>query len=73
MAELPNLHSACHLMLIDFCIKFREFSSYRADTICDRQTDGQTDRRPRKNNMSLDPEGGRHNHCYNLKVKVKYV
>ena len=26
--------------------------------ICDRQTDGQTDRRPGKNNMSPDPEGG---------------
>ena len=43
------------------------FSSYRADTICDRQTgrrtDGQTDgwsdrRTPGKNNMSPDPEGG---------------
>ena len=25
-AELPFLHSACHLMLIDTCIKFREYS-----------------------------------------------
>ena len=25
-AELPFLHSAYHLMLIDFCIKFREYS-----------------------------------------------
>ena len=25
-AELPFLHSACHLMLIDNCIKFREYS-----------------------------------------------
>ena len=25
-AELPLLHSACHLMLIDICIKFREYS-----------------------------------------------
>ena len=36
-AQLPFLHSARHLMLIDICIKFREFSfwfsSYRADTI----------------------------------------
>ena len=24
--ELPFLHSACHLMLIDICIKFREYS-----------------------------------------------
>ena len=25
-AELPFLHSACHLMLINICIKFREYS-----------------------------------------------
>ena len=25
-AELPFLHSALHLMLIDICIKFREYS-----------------------------------------------
>ena len=25
-AELPFLHSAHHLMLIDICIKFREYS-----------------------------------------------
>ena len=25
-AELPYLHSARHLMLIDICIKFREYS-----------------------------------------------
>ena len=25
-AELPFLHSACHLMLTDICIKFREYS-----------------------------------------------
>ena len=25
-AELPFLHSARHLMLIDICIKFREYS-----------------------------------------------
>ena len=24
--ELPFLHSACHLMLIDICIKFRDYS-----------------------------------------------
>ena len=33
--------------------------------VTDRQTDGQTDRqtdrRPGENNMSPDPEGGRHN------------
>ena len=26
MTELPFLHSARHLMLIDICIKFREYS-----------------------------------------------
>ena len=26
MAKLPFLHSAHHLMLIDICIKFREYS-----------------------------------------------
>ena len=25
-AELPFLHSACHLMLTDNCIKFHEYS-----------------------------------------------
>ena len=43
----------------------QRFSSYRADMICDgqtdRQTDGRTDRRTGKNNMSPDPVGGRHN------------
>ena len=47
----------------------QRFSSYRADTICDgqtdrrmdRRTDGRTNRRMGKNNMSPDPEGGRHN------------
>ena len=38
MTELLFLHSARRLMLVDTCIKFREyslggFSSYRADTI----------------------------------------
>ena len=31
------------------------------DRRTDRQTDRQTDGRPGKNNMSHDPEGGRHN------------
>ena len=47
MQELPFLHSAHRLMLIDICMKFREdsfrgFSSYRADTIRDRHTDRRT-------------------------------
>ena len=70
-AELPFLHSARHLMLIDICIKFREYSFRgfqvieRTRFVTDRQTDRQTDRhtdgRPGKNNMSPDPKGGRHN------------
>ena len=50
-AELPFLHSARHLMLIDICIKFREYSLSgfqvieRTLFVTDRQTDGQTDRR----------------------------
>ena len=31
-AELRFLHSARHLMLIDICIKFREYSLSGADT-----------------------------------------
>ena len=59
-------------MLIDVCIKFREYSLSgfqvieRTRFVTDRQTDGQTDRRTDrrtdgKNNMSPDPKGGRHN------------
>ena len=53
-------------MLIDICIKFREYSLSgfqvieRTQFVTDRQTDGQTDRRPGKNDISPDPEGGRH-------------
>ena len=54
-AELPFLHSARHLMLIDICIKFREYSlssfqvieriRFVTDRRTDRPTDRQTDRR----------------------------
>ena len=50
-AELPFLHSARHLMLIDICIKFREYilSGFHVIEwtrfVTDRQTDGQTDAR----------------------------
>ena len=50
MAELPFLHSARHLMLIDICKKFHEYSLSgfqvieRTRFVTDRQTDGQTDR-----------------------------
>ena len=58
-AELPFLHSARHLMLINICIKFHEYSlsgfqviertrfvtDRQTDRRTDRRTDGQTDRR----------------------------
>ena len=49
MQELPFLHSARHLMLIDICMKFREDSLRgfqvieRTRFMTDRQTDGRTD------------------------------
>ena len=64
MQELPFLHSARRLMLIDTCMKFREDSfrgfqvTERTRFVTDRQTDRQTDRRPGKNNMSPNPSGG---------------
>ena len=50
-AELPFLHSAIHLMLINICIKFHEYSLSgfqvieRTRFVTDRQTDRRTDRR----------------------------
>ena len=63
MQELPFLHSARRLMLIDICMKFRE-DSLRGFQVTERTrfvTDRQTDGCPGKNNMSPNPEGGRHN------------
>ena len=63
MRELPFLHSARRLMLIDICMKFREDSfrgfqvTERTRFVTDRRTDGHTDRRPGKNNMSPNPSG----------------
>ena len=49
MQELPFLHSASRLMLIDICMKFREDSlrgfQVTERTRFDRQTDRQTDAR----------------------------
>ena len=63
MQELPLLHSARRLMLIDICMKFREDSlrGFQVTEWTQFVTDRQTDRRPGKNNMSPNPEGGRHN------------
>ena len=57
-------HVARHLMLIDICIQFREYSLSSFQVIewtrfvTDRQTDRWTDGCLGKNNMSPDPEGG---------------
>ena len=59
-------------MVIDICIKFREYSLSGVQVIewtqfvtdrqterpTDRRTDGRTDGRSGKNNISPDPEGG---------------
>ena len=55
MQELPFLHSARRLMLIDICIEFRkdslrgfqvtERTRFVTDRQTDRRTDGQTDAR----------------------------
>ena len=68
MQELPFLHSAHCLMLIDICMKFREdsfrgfqvteWTRFVTDRQTDRQTDIRTDGRPGKNNMSPKPSGG---------------
>ena len=67
-------------MLIDICIKFREYSlsSFQVIERTRFVTDRQTDRRPGKNNMSPDPKGGRHNESKAMVLiiytasKVKY-
>ena len=60
MQELPFLHSARRLMLIDICMKFRE-DSFRGFQVTERTgfvTDRRTSGRPGKNNMSPNPSGG---------------
>ena len=65
MQELPFLHSARRLMLIDICMKFRE-DSFRGFQVTERtrfvtdrgQTDIRTSGRPGKNNMSPNSSGG---------------
>ena len=70
MQELPFLHSAHRLMLIDICMKFREDSfrgfqvTERTRFVTDRQMDRQTDiRTPGEKQYVSRPFGGRHN-CY---------
>ena len=42
MQELPFLHSACRLMLVDICMKFHDASLYGADTMETRFCEGQS-------------------------------
>ena len=69
MQELPFLHSARRLMLIDICMKFREDSfrgfqvTERTRFVSDRRTDGRTDRRtdgqtPGEKQFVSQPFGG---------------
>ena len=68
-ARVTFLHSARRLMLIDICMKFGE-DSLRGFQVTER-TQFVTDRRnPGKNNMSPNPEGGRHNDQSTLKWAV---
>ena len=61
MQKLPFLHSACRLMLIDICMKFREDSfrgfqvTERTRFVTDRRTDGQT---PGEKQYVSQPFGG---------------
>ena len=65
MQELPFLHSAHRLMLIDICMKFREDSfrgfqvTERTRFVTDRQTDRQKDiRTPGEKQYVSQPFGG---------------
>ena len=72
MQELPFLHSAHRLMLIDICMKFCE-DSFRGFHVTERTrfvTDRQTDRRTGKNNMSPNPSGGRHDDKTGTQAKI---
>ena len=67
MQELPFLHSACRLMLVDICMKFHDASLYgfqvteRTRFVTDRQTDRRT------------PFGGRHNLSFGAVYRRIYV
>ena len=68
MQELPFLHSARRLMLIDICMKFREDSfrgfqvTERTRFVTDRRTSGHPDiRTPGEKQYVSQPFGGRHN------------
>ena len=76
MQELPFLHTAHRLMLIDIYMKFREDSfrgfqvTERTRFVTDRQTDGQTDRQtPGEKQYVSQPFGGRHNFALELRIE----
>ena len=72
MALVHDTSSRRGLQVYQVSLKnLKQFLSYRADTICDGQTDGRTDRRMGKNNMSPDPVGGRHNYSYMEYVTIQ--
>ena len=65
MQELPFLHYARRLMLIDICMKFREDSfrgfqvTERTRFVTDRRTDGRTDgQTPGEKQYVSQPFGG---------------
>ena len=66
MQELPFLHSARRLMLIDICMKFRQDSlrgfqvTERTRLVTDRQKDGRTDGRTDRRTDGRTP-GEKHN------------
>ena len=61
-AKFPFLHSACRLMLIDVCMKFREVSlrGFQVTELTRFVTDGRTDAR-RKTICLPTLKLGRHN------------
>ena len=68
MQELPFLHSARRLMLIDICMKFREdsFRGFQVTEwtrfVTDRRTDRHPDiQTPGEKQYVSQPFGGRHN------------
>ena len=56
MQELPFLHSAYPLMLVDICMKFHDASlyglSYRADTMETRYCEGQSSKGNNSKNIN---------------------
>ena len=81
MQELPFLHSAGRLMLIDICMKFREDSfrgfqvTERTRFVTDRRTDGRTDGRTdaRGKTICLPTLRGRHNEHFYSREILPYI